>query len=325
MKAYFAEAWCEPKDLVIKEVADPTPGPGEVLIDIKAIGLNFPDILLIAGKYQTRPKRPFVPGVEVSGVISGLGEGVVDRQIGQRVAALTWIGGYSDKVVVPLADSYPIPDSISFEEAAGLTVTYQSSYFGVINRGELKPGETMLVHAGAGGIGTSAIQIGRAVGAGQIIATVGSEEKKQIALDSGADIVINYKEDPHWNKKIRKEYGGADVVIDPVGGDTLLNSLKCMKFEGRLVVVGFTSGTISQIPANLILLNNIAVTGLHWNLYQKDHPDKIQASVRQLIDWYAQGKLKVVIHDTISFDKIPQALDDIGARKTHGKVIAYPG
>ena len=136
MRAYFAEEWCEPKDLVIKEVPDPVPAAGEVLVDIKAIGLNFPDILLIAGKYQMRPKRPFVPGVEVAGVIAAVGEGVTEHKVGDRVAALCWIGGYSDKVVVPKADAYAIPDSISFEEAAGLTVTYQSSYFGVVNRGK---------------------------------------------------------------------------------------------------------------------------------------------------------------------------------------------
>ncbi|MCB1158925.1 MAG: NADPH:quinone oxidoreductase family protein [Leptospiraceae bacterium] len=323
MKAYVVNKWCTPREMEVKELPDPVPGEGEVLVDIHAIGLNFPDILFIAGKYQVRPPRPFIPGVEVAGVVSAVGPGVSNKKVGDRVAVLCWLGGYSNKVKAPVTDVYNIPDSMSYEEAAGITVTYQSSYFGVVRRAELKEGETMLVHAGAGGIGTSAIQIGKAIGA-KVIATVGSEEKIAIAKSCGADEVINYRENQHWDKTVRKEMGGADVVIDPVGGDTLLKSLKCMKFEGRLVVVGFTSGTITQIPANLVLLNNISIVGLHWNLYQKDHPDKIRKCVEDILAWYEKGKIKPIIQKTVPFSDIPSALEEIGERKTHGKIIAKP-
>lgn len=322
MKAYIVENWCEPQELKFQDVDDPIPGEGEVLVDIKAAGVNFPDRLLMEGKYQERPKRPFIPGIEVSGIISQLGNGVQDLKVGDRVMALCWLGGYAEKVVVPQKDVYPMPDMMSFEEAAGFIVTYQSSYFAVVERGHLKPNETLLVHSGAGGIGTSSIQIGKAIGA-KIYATVGSEEKVEIAKKAGAELVLNYH-DATWSKKIRKDYGGADVVVDPVGGEVFGKSILCTNFEGRIIVVGFTSGEIPKVATNLLLLNNISLSGLYWNLYQRNFPMRIKSAVEQLNKWYIEGKLKPIVCKTYPLVEAPQALINVTTRKSFGKSILIP-
>lgn len=322
MKAYVAENWCEPEELVYKEMDDPTPGEGEVLIDIKASGMNFPDMLLIQGKYQMRPKRPFSPGAEVAGIVSKVGAGVTRCKAGDRVMALTWIGGYADKVVVPENKIYHMPDNMSFEEGACFIVTYQSAYFGIVVRAALKKEETLLVHAGAGGIGTAAIQIGKAIGA-KVYATAGSDEKLEIAKQVGADMVFNYT-DATWSKKIRKEFGGADVVIDPVGGDIFDKSVLCTNFEGRIVIVGFTSGRIATVATNMLLLNNISVMGLFWNLYQNEHPDRVDLAVKDLNRFYAEGKVKPLIYKTYPLIDAPKALREIATRKTYGKVVLIP-
>ncbi|MEM4271014.1 MAG: NADPH:quinone oxidoreductase family protein, partial [Candidatus Pacearchaeota archaeon] len=223
------------------------------------------------------------------------------------------------QVAVPEKNLYPIPQGMSFEEACGFVVTYQSSYFGVVERGKLQAHETLLVHAGAGGIGTSAIQIGKALGA-KVYATVGSEEKVSIAKQAGADLVFNYN-DPTWSKKIRKEHGGVDVVIDPVGGEILEKSILCANFEGRIVVVGFTSGKIAQVATNLLLLNNISLVGLYWNLYFINFPEKIQKAVEDLHSWYEKGITKPIIYTTFELKDAPLAIRTVTQRKSYGKVV----
>jgi NADPH2:quinone reductase len=319
MKAYVAENWCEPHELKFKDLPDPIPEDSQVLIDVHASGMNFPDLLLIQGKYQVRPKRPFIPGIEVAGKISAVGKNVTKWKIGDRVMALPWLGGYAEKVCAPEQDVYPMPEKMSFEEAAGFIVTYQSSYFSIIMRAKTKPGETVLVHAGAGGIGTSAIQIAKAIGA-KVYATAGSDEKLEIAKKAGADLVFNYN-DTLWSKKIRKEHGGVDVVIDPVGGDVFDKSILCTNFEGRIVVVGFTSGRIATLPTNMLLLNNISVMGVYWNLYQQTRQEQIQEAVKQLNRWYEEGKVKTVIYKVYPLVEAPGALVDVTSRKTYGKAI----
>jgi NADPH2:quinone reductase len=319
MKAFIVEKWCEPEEMVFGEVPDPIPGDSDVLIQIRSAGVNFPDQLLIEGKYQLRPKRPFTPGSEVSGEVIAVGKNVTKYKIGQRVYGVCFIGGYAEKVAIPERDVYPIPEGMSFDEAAGYIITYQSSYMGILVRANLQAGETLLVHAGAGGIGTSAIQIGKALGA-KVYATVGSEEKMEIARKCGADIVLNYS-DATWSKKIRKELGGVDVVIDPVGGEVLQKSILCTNFEGRIVIVGFTSGNIAEVATNMLLLNNISLMGLYWNLYQRDFPEKIQKCVEDLNRWYVEGKTKPVIYDVLPLQKAPVALRTVTGRKSYGKVI----
>ncbi len=322
MKAYLAENWCEPEELVWKEIPDPVPNDDEALIDIRACGMNFPDMLLIGGKYQMRPKRPFSPGIEVAGVISKLGKNITKWKVGDKVMALSWLGGYAEKVAVLEKNIYPIPKDMSFEEAAGFIVTYQSSYFGIVVRAKLQKSETLLVHAGAGGIGSSAIQIGKAIGA-KVYATAGSEEKLEIIKKLGADVALNYNE-ATWSKKIRKELGGVDVVIDPVGGDAFDKSILCTNFEGRIVVVGFTSGRIPTLAVNYLLLNNISVMGVYWNLYQNNRPEQIQECVSKLNRWYEEKKVKPLIYKTYPLIEAPSALREVGSRKTYGKAILIP-
>jgi NADPH2:quinone reductase len=235
------------------------------------------------------------------------------------VAAVTFIGGYAEQVAAKESFTFHMPESMSFEEAAGFHITYQSSYFGIVRRAALKPHETLLVHAGAGGIGTSSIQIGKAIGS-KVYATAGSEEKLKITQKCGADLSLNYN-DPLWSKKIRKEYGGADVVIDPVGGDVLEKSILCTNFEGRIVVVGFTSGKIAQVATNLLLLNNIGILGLFWNLYIQNHPQSVQEAVTQLNKWYTDGILSPIIYKTYTLEEAPTALRDVTSRKSYGKAI----
>lgn len=319
MKAYLVERWCEPEEMLFADIEEPTCSENEVLIDVHACGVNFPDQLLIQGKYQMRPKRPFIPGAEIAGIVLKVGSNVKKFKEGDRIYGASFLGGYAERVSVPEQNLYPIPESMSFEEACGFVVTYQSSYFAVVMRANLKPHETMLVHAGAGGIGTSAIQIGKALGA-KVYATVGSEEKAAIAKRSGADLVFNYN-DPMWSKKIRKEHNGVDVVIDPVGGEVLQKSILCTNFEGRIVVVGFTSGKIAEVPSNLLLLNNISLVGLYWNLYFINHPEKIEKAVEDLHSWYKQSLLKPIIYKTFDLKDAPLAIRTVTQRQSYGKVV----
>jgi NADPH2:quinone reductase len=323
MKAQVCEKWCEPDELVYKEVEDPSPKSKELLIQIKSIGVNFPDILLIQGKYQRRPERPFIPGVEISGVVESVGPDTSKFKVGDRIMAVCWLGGYAEKVVISENDAFSMPPSFSFEEAAGFNVTYQSSYFATVVRGKLQKGENLLVHSGAGGIGSAAIQIGKAVGA-KVFATCGSSEKMEICKQLGADVVFNYVEDKTWNKKIRKEYGGADVVIDPVGGEILKNTLTCMNFEGRIVVVGFTSGSIADVPSNMLLLNNSSILGVYWNLYYENHREQINQAMNQMNTWINEGKLKTLVSKTFPLKDAPKALHWISQRKSFGKLILIP-
>ncbi len=319
MKAYLVQKWCEPEEMLFTDVEEPLYKENEVLVDVHACGVNFPDLLLIQGKYQMRPTRPFIPGAEISGVVSKVGSKVTQFQEGDKVYGASFLGGYAQKVSVPEKNLYHIPQGMSFEEACGFVVTYQSSYFGVIVRGQLQAKETLLVHAGAGGIGTSAIQIGKALGA-KVYATVGSEEKIEIAKQAGADLVFNYN-DSTWSKKIRKEYGGVDVVIDPVGGEILEKSILCTNFEGRIVVVGFTSGKIAQVATNLLLLNNISLVGLYWNLYFMNFPEKIHEAVDDLHLWYKKGITKPIIYKTFELKDAPLAIRTVTQRKSYGKVV----
>ncbi|MCB1175125.1 MAG: NADPH:quinone oxidoreductase family protein [Leptospiraceae bacterium] len=323
MKSWLAEAWCEPQELVLKDIPVPEPAADELLIRVEACGMNFPDILLIAGKYQARPKRPFAPGAEVAGTIEKAGaDASASFAIGQRVVAVSMIGGYAQFAVVKATQCWQLPDNMPFTEAAGMMVTYQSSWFAVVERGQTKAGETLLVHAAAGGIGTAAVQIGKALGA-RVIGTASSAEKLELVRQEGADEVVSYL-DAGWHGKIRKELGGADVVIDPVGGDIFAGSLKCINFNGRLVIVGFTSGEIQQIPANLLLIKNVSAVGLHWNIYLADHPAKIKACTDQLFDWYAAGKIRPVVDREIPMQTAREALVEIGSRKSKGKYVLCP-
>jgi NADPH:quinone reductase len=296
-----------------------------VRIRVRAAAINFPDALMVAGLYQVKPELPFVPGVEVSGQVVSAPPGT-GFKAGDRVMALVdnaglTRGGYSE-----IADAAPqsvsrMPDKMSFEEGAGFTLAFQTGWFGLHRRANLKAGETLLVHAGAGGVGSAAIQLGKAAGA-TVIATAGSDEKVEVCRRLGADHAVNYKTEDFVEEVKRVTGGrGADVVFDPVGGDVYDRSTKCVAFEGRIVIVGFTSGRIPQAATNHVLIKNYSVVGLHWGLYTKRAPELIAPAARALLDLYDSGKIKPHISARIPLSEAPRALAIVAEGKSTGKVI----
>ena len=324
MKAIRAHQWCEPQGLVMDEVERPEPGAGEVLIRVHAAALNFPDVLLIAGKYQVKPPLPFVPGMEVAGTIEKVGDGVTAFQSGQRVLAQLGLGGFAEYAVAPLANIQRLPDGMSYEEGASFGLVYQTSYFGLADRGQLREGETVLVHSAAGGVGLAAVQIARALGAGKIIGTAGSDDKLAVIRDNGADVVINYQTEDFVEVVKRETAGrGADVIYDPVGGETGERSTKCIAFEGRLIIIGFTSGKFPSFAGNHILIKNYSVVGLHWGAYRQHKPAKIEPAWKALFKLYEAGKLKPVIGGLYPMERVAEAMNFLTSRKATGKIVLH--
>ncbi|MBI3852332.1 MAG: NADPH:quinone oxidoreductase family protein [Verrucomicrobia bacterium] len=324
MKAIRAHQWCEPKGLVIDEIAQPQPKPGQVLVKVHTAALNFPDILLIAGKYQVKPPLPFTPGLEVAGTIAAAGDGVDGFKSGQRVIAQVDMGGFAEYAVAPVSAVQPLPDSMSEAEGAAFQLVYQTSYFALTHRGQLKKGETVLVHSAAGGVGLAAVQIARALGAGKIIGTAGSNEKLNLIRECGADIALNYQTEDFVEVVKRETQGrGADVIFDPVGGEVGERSVKCVAFEGRIVLIGFTSGKFPSFAANHILIKNYSVVGLHWGLYRQQNPAKIAAAWKDLFALYEAGKIKPVIGGRYSMEKVAEAMEFLASRKAVGKIVLH--
>jgi NADPH2:quinone reductase len=322
MKAVIVHEWCTPRDLRIEEVPQPQPAADEVLIKVEAAALNFFDNLLIAGKYQVKPEFPFTPGSEVAGTIEITGSGVRDFKPGDRVLAQVGFGGFAEFVVAPASNVHPLPQSMDFEHGAGFGITYQTSYFALAYRGNLRPGETVLVHSAAGGVGTSALQIARALGAGKIIGTASSDEKLNTILENGGDVAINYQTDD-FVEVVKRETGGrgADLIYDPIGGELGERNTKCVAFEGRIVLIGFTSGRFSNFVANHILIKNYSVVGLHWGAYRQHQPSKIQQGWRELIELYEKGGLNPVIGGVYPMPEIGNAMKFLLSRKSVGKLI----
>ena len=314
------------KVLKLEEVEDPKPGPGEVVVDVEAAALNFFDILLCRGEYQERPETPFTPGGEVSGTISAVGDGV-DLEEGLRAIATPFpSGGYAEKVAVPAEGGiFPIPDDMPSEAAAALHVAYQSAHFGLHRRANLMEGETVLVHAGAGGIGSAAIQLAKTEGA-RVFSTAGGPEKVEVCEKLGAEVAVDYKEENFVDAvKEATEGRGADIIFDPVGGDVFDLSRRCVAFEGRIVIVGFTSGSIADAPTNHLLVKNYSVVGLHWGLYNKVAPELVVETHEALVELYQNGEIDPLIFKTVPFEEVPEALGLLGSRKTYGKLVTTPG
>jgi NADPH2:quinone reductase len=324
VKAMLARAWGEPSTLEYADVPAPVPGPGEVAVDVRAIGCNFPDILIVQGKYQKRPPLPFSPGAEVAGVVSAVGRDVIGIVAGQRVYALTSGGGYAETVVVPAARVYPLPAPMTFEQGAAFGLVYGTSYGALVHRAGLRAGETLLVHAAAGGVGLAAVQIGKVLGA-RVLATAGSPEKLEVARAAGADVVIDYRE-ADWVERVKAETGGAgaDVIYDPVGGDVFDGSTRCIAFEGRILVIGFTSGRIADVATNRILLKNVSIVGVHWGLYSERNPGLVRACMAELHALAEAGKIAPVVFKTFPLREAAQALAAIASRESYGKVVLIP-
>lgn len=325
MKPYRVEvsALDGPSGLRRAPLESPTPNAGEVAIAVHAVGVNFFDILITQGRYQRRPALPFAPGAEVAGEVVAVGANV-NVALGARVLALLEHGGYASHVVVPAERVFPIPDAMGYESAAALGIVYQTSYFGLVHRAGLQPGETLLVHAAAGGVGLAAVQLGKALGA-RVVGTAGSDEKLDVVRAQGADAAFTYRTDA-WVDEVSHftDGRGADVIYDPVGGDAFDLSTKCIAFDGRLVVVGFASGRIPTLGMNRVLLKNIAVTGLHWGAYFEHAPELIADAHEALLDLFADGAIDPVVSETFPLERAEEALDRLAARKTTGKLVLIP-
>lgn len=325
MKAWQVTEWCEPSQMKLVEVTPPQPGKGEIRIRNGAAALNFFDILMVQGKYQHKPPFPFTPGGEVAGTVEAVGPGVTAFRPGDRVMAMVSTGGYAEETVVPADAAYRIPDTMGFAEAAAMPIVYQTSYFALKYRAQLRAGEWLLVHAAAGGVGSAAVQIGKAMGA-KVVACVGGADKFAFVKEQGADEALDYR-DGAWVDRVKEITGGhgADVIYDPVGGDIFDLSTKCIAFEGRLLVIGFAGGRIPSIQANRILLKNIAVVGLHWGEYRKHNPALVGEAQKELFDLYSAGKIRPAVHKTYPLEKAVEGLADLGGRKVLGKSVLVMG
>jgi NADPH2:quinone reductase len=325
MRAWRVHELGEPEAVLRLDVVDaPVAGRGEVEVDVAAASLNFPDLLMCRGEYQVRPALPFTPGAEVSGVVRAVGEGVDPALVGRRVIAIPRAGdgGFTERTVVPAATVFPIPDSLDDAAAAALHVTYQTGYVALHRRAAIRPGETLLVHAGAGGVGSAAIQLGLAAGA-RVIATAGGAEKVEVCRKLGAELVIDYRADDFVDAVKQLTGGrGADVIYDPVGGDTYDRSTKCIAFEGRILIVGFTGGRFAEARTNHVLIKNYSVVGVHWGLYNTLAPDVVHATHDALMQLHADGAIAPLISREIPMAEVPAALAQLGNRGTWGKIVA---
>ncbi len=313
-----------PQSLTREDGPDLRPGPGEVLIEVRAVGCNFFDTLITQGRYQVRPELPFAPGAELAGLVQALGAGVEHVSVGDRVSALLPYGGYASQVVAPQARVFPMHARMSFEEAAAMGLVYQTSYVALGHRGQLRAGETLLVHAAAGGVGLAAVQIGLALGA-RVIGTAGTDAKLALVKKQGADAVVNYR-DPDWVKQVKAltDGRGADVIYDPVGGDTFDLSTKCIAFEGRILIIGFASGRIPSAALNRVLVKNFSIVGVHWGLYFDQDPEVLADAQREIDRLYEAGRLRPLVSASYPLEKAAQALDALASRKTSGKLVLIP-
>lgn len=326
MRAWRVVRLGEPADVLeLHDVAVPQPAAGEVLIRTRAVAVNFPDVLLARGEYQVRPEIPFSPGIELCGEIVALGEGtdaIGDDQftVGDRVVA-TGIGVLADYVVLPVGAVHLAPPSLSDEQAAGLMIAYQTAWFALHRRAALQPGETLLVHAAAGGVGSAAVQLGVAAGA-RVIGVVGSATKAQSARDAGAEVVI-VRTDEDFVARVNEVTGGrgADVVFDPVGGESFERSTKCVAFEGRIVVVGFAGGTVPEVKANHALVKNYGVLGLHWALYSQRRPELVREAHAALAQLADSGAISPLIGGVVDVDHAPAAIQELAGGQTVGRLV----
>ncbi len=321
MKAVLCKQFGPPESLVVEEVPSPVPGPGQVRIRVHAAGVNFPDTLIIAGKYQFKPDFPFSPGGEVAGEVIEAGPGVGGVAPGDRVIACMTHGAFAEEIVTEQERLLRIPDELDFPTASSMFLTYGTSAYALGQRAELRPGETLLVHGAAGGVGLTAVEIGKAMGA-RVIATAGTAEKLQAARDHGADEAINYTEG-EFREAVKQLTGGrgADVIYDPVGGDVFDQSLRCINWNGRLLVIGFASGRIPSAPANLALLKGCSIVGVFWGSYLERDPEGNAANFEKIFAWWREGALVPHISHSFPLAQASEALHALLERRVIGKAV----
>jgi NADPH2:quinone reductase len=330
MQTMLCRAWGGPESLALEDLPLPEPAADQVLIEVAAAGVNFADTLMIAGKYQERPAFPFAPGLEIAGTVRALGSNVSGLEPGQRVMALTDWGGYAEAALARAGDVYPIPPALTPErfgwaEAAGFPITYGTAHCALRWHADLQPGEVLLVHGAAGGVGLAAVEIGKAIGA-TVIATAGGPDKLAVAQAHGADHLIDYRrEDIRDRVKELTAGRGADVVFDPVGGDVFDASLRCIAWSGRLLVIGFAAGRVPQIPANILLVKNVAVMGVYWGSYRKHAPERLSEEFRELFGWVESGLLKPHVSHKLDLAQAREAMALLLERRSTGKVVLTTG
>ncbi|MBV1816173.1 NADPH:quinone oxidoreductase family protein [Pseudomonas viridiflava] len=321
MKALLCKAFGPASTLVLEDIPAPDIKKNEILLDVHAAGVNFPDTLIIEGKYQFKPPFPFSPGGEAAGVISAVGEKVTHLKPGDRVMALTGWGSFAEQVAVPNYNVLPIPESMDFTVAAAFSMTYGTSMHALKQRANLQPGETLLVLGASGGVGLAAVEIGKALGA-RVIAAASSAEKLEVAKNAGADELINYTDTSLKDEIKRLTNGnGADVIYDPVGGDLFDQAIRAIAWNGRLLVVGFASGRIPELPVNLALLKGASVVGVFWGSFAQRQPQDNAANFKQLFAWFEEGKLKPLVSQVYPLERAGEAIDALGQRRAVGKVV----
>lgn len=321
MRALLCKEHGPASSLVVETVEDPTPGKGEVLIEVAAAGLNFPDTLIIQGKYQMKPPMPFSPGGEAAGTVIAVGEGVKRIQVGQRVIALCMTGAFAEKLVAPEVAVVPMPDEMDFETGAGFTLTYATSYYALKQRAKLSPGETLLVLGAAGGVGLAAVELGAVMGA-DVIAAASTDEKLAATKEAGAKHLLNYSNDEIKNTVKTLTGGrGVDVVYDPVGGDMSEQALRATAWDGRFLVIGFASGDIPNIPLNLPLLKGLHIVGVFWGSWVTQFPKESMGNMAELFQFYTEGKIKPKVTQTYALDQYEEAFGVLTGRKAIGKVV----
>ncbi len=321
MHAWLCENPTGVDALLWKELPTPVPGAGDVLIEIKAASLNFPDLLIVQNKYQMKPPLPFVPGSEYAGVVRAVGSSVTDLQVGQHVACLSGTGGFATHTIASAALCIPLPDGFGFVDAAAFIMIYATSHHALVDRAQLKPGETVLVLGAAGGVGTSAIQIAKVLGA-RVIAAASTDEKCALCSSIGADATINYSQQD-LREAIKQLTGGKgpDVIYDPVGGAMAEPAFRSIAWRGRYLVVGFAGGAIPSLPLNLTLLKGASIVGVFWGGFAKNEPKANASAMAELALWYGQGKIKPVIDSTLPMAELKAAYARMGSRSVMGKLV----
>jgi len=321
MKAVLCKSFGPPEDLVLEDIPAPSAGPGEVLIDVHASALNFPDVLMIEGKYQSQPPFPFSPGGEIAGQVAALGQGVEGYSVGDRVFAATGIGGFAEQLVVPASALMRIPESMSYAQASGISTTYGTSYYALKQRADLQAGETLLVLGAAGGVGLAAVELGKAMGA-RVIAAASTTEKLAAARAAGADELINYS-DGELKDKVKALTGGkgADVIYDPVGGDLFDQCMRSINWYGRILVVGFAAGDIPRVPINLILLKSCQLVGVFFGAWSARHRAEARANLEAVLEYHKAGSIQALVGREFPLEQYAQALRCLSERQAIGKVV----
>jgi len=323
MRAVLCRAWGEVETLTLEDVAPPKVGPGQVLIDVKATAINYADAIMVAGRYQTKPPLPFSPGLETAGVVAACGDGVTRFKPGDRVMAILAYGGLAEQALADEAETFAIPAGMDFDEAGAFPIAYISSHVAIRWQGRLEPGETLLVLGAAGGVGLTAVEIGKAMGA-RVIAGASTAEKLAVARERGADDGINYATEKLTDRVMELTGGkGADVCFDPIGGDLFDAALSALGWGGRILLVGFVGG-VQQIPANRLLVKHRAALGSSLRYFRWHAPDKLKTSVDELLQWHREGKLRPLVSDRLPLERSVEAIRRLTDRQAHGKLVVRP-